>query len=65
MINRGRNKKIMAQVADKPRDRTILKLFLDSGIWFSKITGLHVADLDLEQGTVRVMGKGGKERYSY
>lgn len=44
------------------RDRAILELLYSSGLRVSELTGLAVADLDLTDGMVRVMGKGSKER---
>jgi len=44
------------------RDRAILELLYGSGLRISELTGLDVDDLDLEGGSVRVLGKGGKER---
>jgi site-specific recombinase XerD len=58
-------KSVLKLVVNKPRERAIIQLFLDSGIRLSELTGLMVEDLDLNQGTVKVMGKGSKERYSY
>ena len=44
------------------RDRAILELLYGSGLRVSELTGLDVDDVDLEGGSVRVLGKGGKER---
>ncbi len=44
------------------RDRAILELLYSSGLRLSEIHGLDVADVDLGVGTVRVLGKGRKER---
>jgi integrase/recombinase XerD len=44
------------------RDRAILELLYGSGLRISELTGLDVDDLELEAGSVRVLGTGGKER---
>ena len=44
------------------RDRAILEVLYGAGLRVSELTGLDVDDLDLEGGSVRVLGKGGKER---
>ena len=44
------------------RDRAILELIYGAGLRVSELTGLDVDDVDLEEGAVRVLGKGGKER---
>lgn len=44
------------------RDRGILELLYGAGLRVSELTGLDVDDVDLEEGAVRVLGKGGKER---
>jgi integrase/recombinase XerC len=44
------------------RDRVILETLYSCGIRVSELTGLDLTDLDLEEGLVRVMGKGNKER---
>jgi integrase/recombinase XerD len=43
----------------------MLLLLLDSGARVGEILRLKMADLDLEQGRAKVMGKGAKERYIY
>lgn len=44
------------------RDRAILELLYGSGLRISELVGLDVDDLDMEEGSVRVLGKGGRER---
>lgn len=44
------------------RDRTMLELLYACGLRVSELTGLGVSALSLNQGVVRVMGKGSKER---
>jgi integrase/recombinase XerD len=44
------------------RDRAILELLYGAGLRVSELTALDVDDVDLEDGFVRVLGKGGKER---
>lgn len=44
------------------RDRAILELLYGSGLRISELVGLDVDDIDVEEGSVRVLGKGGKER---
>jgi integrase/recombinase XerC len=44
------------------RDRAILELFYSSGLRLSELSGLNMKDADLTEQTVRVIGKGEKER---
>jgi integrase/recombinase XerC len=45
-----------------PRDSAMMELFYSSGLRLSELTGLRWGDLDLEDGQVRVLGKGSKTR---
>jgi integrase/recombinase XerD len=44
------------------RDLAFVCLLLDTGLRLSEALNLKLSDLDLAQGFVRVMGKGGRER---
>jgi integrase/recombinase XerD len=44
------------------RDRAILELLYAAGLRISELTALDVDDLDLEEHSVRCLGKGAKER---
>ncbi|MFA5410570.1 MAG: tyrosine recombinase XerC [Candidatus Omnitrophota bacterium] len=44
------------------RDRAILETFYSTGMRISEVVGLNISDIDFISGTVKVMGKGKKER---
>lgn len=44
------------------RDRAMLEMFYSSGLRISELSGLSLQQVDLENGIVRVFGKGSKER---
>ncbi len=45
------------------RDYTLLLTFVDTGARLSEIANMNVNDVDIENGYLRVMGKGARERY--
>lgn len=56
---------VEAGVASEPegmRDLALAEVLYGSGLRVSEALGLNLADMDLERGVVRVLGKGRKER---
>ena len=54
-----------ASVGDTPaslRDRALLEVLYGAGARISEATGLDLDDIDIEEGVVRLFGKGSKER---
>ena len=49
----------------RERDYCILTLFLNCGMGLSELTGIDLTDLDRELRSLRVVGKGNKERVIY
>ncbi len=47
------------------RDYAILTLFLNCGMRVSELVGINISDIDSDLSTVRVTGKGSKERVIY
>ncbi|MCX6021143.1 MAG: tyrosine-type recombinase/integrase [Chloroflexi bacterium] len=47
---------------DERRDGAIIRLLLDSGLRRAELAGLKLDDIDLDEGSVTVMGKGRRPR---
>ncbi len=45
------------------RNRTILETLYSCGLRISELTGLNISDLFFDEGFIRVIGKGNKQRY--
>jgi site-specific recombinase XerD len=45
------------------RDYTLMLIFYDTGVRLSELANLREGDVDFENGYLRVVGKGNKERY--
>jgi tyrosine recombinase XerC len=60
----------VARLMDQPdrtstggvRDAALLEVLYGAGIRLSELIGLRVADIDFENGTIKVTGKGSKQR---
>ena len=55
-------KAINVRTPDGFRDRAMIILMLDTGIRLSELLHLKIEDVDLDQGMLKVYGKGAKER---
>ncbi|MFN7086898.1 MAG: tyrosine recombinase XerC [Burkholderiales bacterium] len=58
----GRLMQVEGDDALATRDRAMFELFYSSGLRLSELTGLAPADVDYDDATVRVTGKGNKTR---
>lgn len=54
--------KIMVEDEKNPRNRTILEILYGTGLRVSELTHLQWTHIDLDEGFLKVKGKGGKER---
>ncbi len=54
--------RVVAEAAGDPRDYCIFQVFLHTGIRVSELVSLLLTDLDFEQKTVTIHGKGSRER---
>jgi integrase/recombinase XerC len=54
--------RLLAAAGGTPRDYAILQLFLQTGIRVAELVALRLADFDLAGRTLRIQGKGQKER---
>ena len=48
----------------KSRDKAIIMLFFTSGVRLEEMTNLTLQDIDFSTNSIKVKGKGGKERFS-
>lgn len=54
---------VESEVGDTPlRDRAVLELLYGAGLRASELVGINVHDFDFKDNTLRVLGKGNKER---
>lgn len=51
--------------ADQERDRCILTLFLNCGMRLSELVSINITDVIHNNSTLRILGKGNKERIVY
>jgi site-specific recombinase XerD len=55
-------RKMLAVAGANPRDFALLQLFLQTGIRLSELVNLRLDDVDLVNRTIRITGKGNKQR---
>ena len=55
-------KKYITNMLEGLRDQAILELFYSTGLRLSELLGINICDIDEEKQSVKVLGKGNKER---
>lgn len=50
---------------DKERDYCILVIFLNCGLRLSELVSINISDVYYKNSTIKILGKGGKERMVY
>ncbi|HET6143868.1 MAG TPA: tyrosine-type recombinase/integrase [Candidatus Acidoferrales bacterium] len=53
------------EAAKSPRDRAVLEVLYATGCRLSEVAGMRCEDVQLDEGVIRVLGKGDKERNVY
>ncbi len=56
---------VLEVIMENLRNRAIIEVLLDSGVRLSELVSLDISNIDLKTGRIKVLGKGGKERYTY
>jgi len=52
----------LIEAAKSPRDRAVLEVFYGTGCRLAEVAGMRCEDVDFETQSIRVLGKGNKER---
>lgn len=59
------SKQLLNIVDDNIRDKTIITLFLNCGLRLSELISINVGDINFETKTMKIVGKGDKQRTIY
>jgi integrase/recombinase XerD len=55
----------LRQAAGTKRDRALVEVFFSTGCRLSEVERIRLPDIDFKERSIRVLGKGGKERVVY
>jgi len=61
----GKTKKLEKQIRNAERNRLIILLMAGSGMRVGEVAGLNGSDIHLKERSIRVLGKGSREREVY